>query len=90
MEDAGIGFFFLCFDEDAFERAVGGAVVDDERDLGFLCRENVVSERGFLQGCGGIGGTEEIESTLSEGDDAFGMRVVPCEQLLGGRRRICF
>ena len=48
VEDAGIGFFFLCLDEDVFELGVGGAVVDDERNLGFLCGEDVVAEGGFL------------------------------------------
>ena len=48
MEDAGIGFFFLRLDEDVFELGVGGAVVDDERNLGFLCGEDVVAEGGFL------------------------------------------
>ncbi len=60
MEDAGVGFFFLCFDKDAFEFGVGGAVVDDERNLCFLGCEDVVAEGDFLYGCGRICGTKEI------------------------------
>ena len=90
MEDAGVGFFFLRLDEDAFDVAVCGSVVDDERNLGFLCGENVVSEGGFLQGCGRVCGAKEIESAFSEGDDAFGVRFLPLEQLFWGWGWVCF
>ena len=90
MEDAGVGFFFLCFEEDAFEFKVGGAVVDDERNLRFLRSEDVVAEGYFLQGSERICGTKEIESAFSEGDDAFGVCLLPDEQLFGSWGRDCF
>ena len=89
MKDAGVGLVFLCFEKDAFEVSVCSAVVDNERNLRFLRSENVVAERGFLQGGRRIRGTEEIEPAFAKSDDAFGVLCFPSEQLLCCRGRGC-